>query len=281
MNKLCIYSMLPFLILIDWNEGQSQTLDTLISAGKHNLHFRIVKGNGEPILFESGNGDDGSVWENILKPIHDLTGATLVTYDRAGLGKSEIDTTEISFKQEIEDLNEALRSLGFKEGYFLVAHSFGGMYASEFANTNQGKITGAVFIDVSTPCELSDEYTTRVQNSISSANWEMLKEYKSGLYYVLSRFPEIAEYMSQRYIPNSVPLTVVVAEHHKPTQQIGETEQDMLNRRTCLADLGNLPNHRYVVTQNTDHKVWEKDPKTVVEEITKLYRQTKRRKPPR
>lgn len=216
-----------------------------------------------------------------MKPIHDSTGATLITYDRAGLGKSEIDTTEISFKQEIKDLNKALKNLGFKKDYFLVAHSFGGMYDSEFAKKNQRKIKGAVFIDVSTPCELNNEYTTRVQNSISDENWKMLKQHKTGLYYVLNRFLEIAEYMSQRYISNSIPLTVIVAEHYKPIQQIGETEQDMLNRRTCLEDLGNLPNHNYVVTKNTDHKVWGKDPKTVIEEIAKLYNQTQSKKPTR
>ena len=243
--------------------------------------FKIIKGNDTPILFESGNGDDGSIWENILKPIHDSTGATLITYDRAGLGKSEIDTTEISFKQEIKDLNKALKKLGFKEDYFLIAHSFGGMYASELAQKNQGKIKGAVFIDVGTPCHLNDEYTTRVKNSISDENWEMLKQYKTGLYHVLNKFPEIAEYMSKRYISNSIPLTLIVAEHYKPTQQIGETEQDMLDWKTCLENFGNLPNHKYVVTKNTDHKVWEKDPRTVIEEIAKLYNQTQNKKPNR
>lgn len=269
MNK--IYNLLLFSILLVWNEAQSQTIDTLINVGNHNLHFKIIKGSGTPVLFESGNGDDGSVWENILKPIHDSTSATLITYDRAGLGRSEIDTTRVSFKQEIKDLNEALKKLGFNEDYFLVAHSFGGMYASEFAKENKKRIKGAVFIDVGTPCHLDKEYTTRVKSSISDQNWQMLKQHKTGLYYILNNFPEIAEYMSKRYISNSIPLTLIVAEHYKPTQQIGETEQDMLDWKTCLNDFGNLPNHKYVVTKNTDHKVWDKDPNTVIEEITKLY----------
>lgn len=274
-----IYKLLLFFILLGWDEAQSQTIDTLINVGNHNLYFKIIKGNGTPILFESGNGNDGSVWDNILKSIYDSTGATLITYDRAGLGKSEIDTTGISFKQEIKDLNNALKKLDFEEDYFLVAHSFGGIYASEFAQKNKGKIKGAVFIDVAIPCQLNNEYTTRIKNSISDENWKMLKEYKTGLYYVLNKFPEIAEYMSQRYISNSIPLTLIVAEHYEPTAQIGETEQDMLDWKTCLKEFGNLPNHKYVVTKDTDHKVWEKDPKTVVEEISKLYNQIQGEKP--
>ena len=264
--------LFSLFILFGW--CQAQTVDTLISVGSHQLHFKIIKGNDHAILFESGNGSDGSAWENILNPIHEATGATLITYDRAGLGKSEIDTMEVSFRQEVTDLNKALKNLGFKKDFFLVAHSFGGMYASEFANTNKGKISGAVFIDVSTPCNLNHAYTTKVQNAISPENWKLIKQHKAGLYFVLSKFPEIADYMSERYISNSIPLTVIVAEHYKPTPQIGETAQDMLHWKKCLETLGNLPNHKYVTTKNTGHKVWEKDPQTVIEEIAKLYNQT-------
>lgn len=87
--------------------------------------------------------------------------------------------------------------------------------------------------------------------------------------------PQITTYMSNRYISNSIPLTLIVAENYVPTEEIGETEQDMLKWKKCLQELGNLPNHKYVITKNTDHKVWEKDPKTVTDEIIKLYKQTK------
>lgn len=268
------FNLILFLVLFGWNKTRSQTIDTLIGVGNHDLHFNIIKGTGTPILFESGNGDSGSVWEPILQNVHRSTGATLITYDRAGLGKSGIDTTKISFKQEIKDLNGALKSLGFGEDYFLVAHSFGGMYASEFSQRNKGRIKGAVFIDVATPCQLDAEYTTRVRNSISDENWKMLEQHRTGLYYVLKKFPEIADYMSDRYIPGSIPLTLIVAENYRPSPQIGETEEDITDWKKCLRELGNLPNRRYVPTEGTDHRVWEKDPDTIIDEITKLYDRT-------
>ncbi len=102
-----------FLILLIHRKGQSQTIDTLVNVGNHQLHFKIIKGTGMPILFESGNGDDGTVWEKLLKPLYDSTGATLITYDRAGLGLSEIGTLNISFKKEIKDLEGGLNKLGY------------------------------------------------------------------------------------------------------------------------------------------------------------------------
>jgi len=267
-----LYGILLFALSFINNPIHAQTIDTLVSVGNHRLHFNIVKGSGVPILFESGNGDDGSTWKDILDPIHASTGATLITYDRAGLGKSGIDTTRLSFQQEVRDLKQGLKALGFEGDYFIVAHSFGSLYASEFANLHQGKIKGAVFIDVSTPCNLHQEYTTRVKQSISPENWKMLKQYKAGLFYVLDQLPEIADYMSDRYLSDRIPMTVIVAEHYKPTPQIGETEQDMSKRKTCLKALGNLPNHTYVVAKGSDHKVWVKAPEVVVKEVAKLYK---------
>lgn len=94
MMKIITISLICIVI---FNLAEAQTIDTLIDVGGHKLHFNIIKGKGTPILFESGNGDDGSVWQPILDNIYKATNATLITYDRAGLGKSEIDTNKISF----------------------------------------------------------------------------------------------------------------------------------------------------------------------------------------
>lgn len=264
--KFCI--LLSILIT---SKGQTQVLDTFIDVSDHQLHFKIIEGKGTPILFEAGNGDDGSVWEPLLQSIHNETGATLITYDRAGLGDSGIDTTAISFRREVKNLKKALRKLGYRKDYFLVAHSFGSFYASEFTKRNRGRITGAVFIDVATPCDLNVEYACKVKNSISKENWALIKAYKIGLYYVLRKFPEIAAYMSKRFIANTIPLTLIAAEVREPTKEIGETEQDVIRMTNCLKAFGHLPNHKYVLAPNAEHKVWKQSPEIVIEEIVELY----------
>lgn len=267
MSKIKIFL---FLILFSYTKAQSQTIDTLVNIGNHKLYFEIIKGNNTPIIFESGNGNDGSVWKPILQSIYKKTGATLITYDRTGLGKSEIDTTKISFKQEVKNLNKALKKLGYKGNYFLVAHSFGAFYASELVQINKGKVIGAVFIDPSTPCMITEKWATNYIKELSSETWAMLKKHRIGLYYVLQNFPGIADYMSTRFISTDIPLTLIIAEN-LPNENTLKTEEDKLNWVKCLKEFGNLPNHKYVLAKNTDHMVWEKDPKTVIEEITKLY----------
>lgn len=97
-------------------------------------------GKGIPILFESGAGNDRGIWDTLLKPLHYSLGATLITYDRKGFGKSEIDTTDLNIITEIKGLEIALQKLGFVDKYFLVAHSLGGNYAMTFSYRNSGKV---------------------------------------------------------------------------------------------------------------------------------------------
>jgi pimeloyl-ACP methyl ester carboxylesterase len=266
-----------FLLLSIVQNGKAQVIDTLINVGNHNLHFKIIKGSGTPILFESGNGDDGSVWEPLLEKIHKKTGASLIAYDRAGLGKSGIDTLNISFKNEIENLEIALNKLGYSKEIFSVAHSFGGFYASLFSYRNENRVKGAVFIDIGTPCYLNENFTTDYKNSLPDEVWGMLKNRRIGLYFVLKNFPEISKYMSTRYISDSIPLTLIVAES-LPDQNTAKTEEDKIRWVECLKEFGNLPNHKYVLAKGTEHKVWEKNQQIVIDEITELYNRTVKNK---
>lgn len=263
MNKIIVTL---FCVLL-FNYSQSQIIDTLVTVGGHKIHFTILKGNGVPILFESGNGDDGSVWKDILTPLHHSTGATLITYDRAGLGKSGIDTINISFKNEVKDLEIGLKKLGYFKEVFIVSHSFGSYYSSLFAYRNKSKVKGAVFIDVATPCFFTSQWTKEFVDSISTNDWKMIKQYRLGLYYVLSHFQEISIFMSDKFLNHKTPVTIIRAENILPMVKDNEKEKWI----NCLKLYGTMENHTYVVAKNSEHKIWEKNPQIVIEEIIKLY----------
>ena len=41
----------------------------------------------------------------------------------------------------------------------------------------------------------------------------------------------------------------------------------------CSKSFGTMPNHRYVIAKNADHKGWNKNAHVVIEEVVKLYNQ--------
>lgn len=251
-----------------FNFMHAQTIDTLVTVGNHKLHFTIIKGKGTPILFESGNGDDGNVWQSITNEIHKKTKATIITYDRAGLGKSEIDTTKISFQNEVKDLEIALKKLGYSKKIYLVCHSFGGYYASYFVYRNPKKVKGVVCIDTATPCFFTKKWSDEFIQTISEEDWEMIKYYKPGLFYVLKNFSLTAEFMQDKFLNSTTPVTMIRAENIQPMIREDEKEK-WLN---CCKEFGTMPNHNFVIATNADHKVWEKNPTIVIEEIVKMYK---------
>ena len=85
--KASTISILAFAVFYCFST-QAQTLDTLVDVGGYTLHFIIFKGKGIPILFEAGGGEDATTWNKIIRPVAERTATTLITYDRAGFGKS-------------------------------------------------------------------------------------------------------------------------------------------------------------------------------------------------
>jgi pimeloyl-ACP methyl ester carboxylesterase len=244
---------------------RSQTIDTLIDVGGYRLHFNITPGKGVPVLFESGGGDDGSVWNDLTKAVHDSIGATLITYDRAGTGKSEIDTAAVNILNEVKGLETALTKLGYANKLFLVAHSLGGSYAILYSSRNSKKVTGCVFIDINLPCFMTKQKVKETRDSYANM-MDMLKREKIGVYYLLKNYENTNDLMRATKFPSNIPSTIIGSDF-PPFKGV-----DSIKWKSCLKSFGMLPNHRYVLGKNTGHYVFKDNPPLVVDEIIRLYR---------
>ena len=81
------------------------TEDRLVDVGGHRLQFHVMPGVSPTILFEAGAGEDSSSWRYVIDAIHDVTGARLVTYDRAGFGKSDTAPGHTSSRMKLPRSN--------------------------------------------------------------------------------------------------------------------------------------------------------------------------------
>ena len=246
--------------------GQAQEIDTLVDVGGYKLHFHIKKGKGVPIVFESGGGDDGSVWQPLLGNLYKSLGATLVTYDRAGFGKSGIDTAGLNIITEVQKLEKGLKKLGFAKSCFLVAHSLGGSYSMVFAARNQREVKGAVFIDINTPCFMTVQKTREIQSSYSSQLPTFKKE-RPGVYFLLSNYEITNNEMREAAPKIRMPITVIGADH--PPYQ----GADSMLWKNCLKSFAmERPNRKYILATNTGHYVFRDSPDVVAREIVSLYK---------
>ena len=190
----------------------SQSLDTLVDVGGYNMHFKIMKGEGTPILFDSGAGNDGSVWNGILESIHKVTGTTLITYDRSGFGKSELnpnesDDNKFGILNGMKELETGLELLGFDDDIILVSHSYGGFYNTLYSARHPEKVKYVVMIDAS----IVEFYTDDIISKWFSTNpIEKTKE-NLGHYYLMKNLRNSVKIMKETEFPSDIPVIDIVS----------------------------------------------------------------------
>jgi pimeloyl-ACP methyl ester carboxylesterase len=78
-------------------QSQPAPLDTLVDVGGYHLHMMVYRG-AQPltIVMESGGGASLAAWSGVEARLAEGTGATVVSYDRAGFGESGIGPAELT-----------------------------------------------------------------------------------------------------------------------------------------------------------------------------------------
>jgi len=99
------------------------------------------------ILLESGGGMDSSEWDALAPKLARETGATVIAYDRAGFGKSDLPQTKYDLPEDTAALWRGLRTLGFDRDLILVGHSYGGFLVRFEAAEHPDTVRGVVFVD--------------------------------------------------------------------------------------------------------------------------------------
>ena len=121
----------------------SHEINALID-GRHLYGF--LSGEGEPtVILEAGLGGTSEDWVNIQPAVASFT--QVFSYDRAGMGKSEIAPIPRTCKDIVHDLKNLLSAAKLHSPYILVAHSWSGINARWYANQYTDEIVGMVLID--------------------------------------------------------------------------------------------------------------------------------------
>lgn len=247
-------------------------IDTLLAIGNHRLHVRIYKGSGMPILFENGAGDDCSVWDTILNPIARITGATLITYDRAGFGSSSLDTIETDLSKHgvlsgLQDLEMALRLLGYDQQIMIVSHSYGGYYSTLYADKYPDRVRSMVLIDV------NHDFYENIAEQEMKAHQNETNEWKKknmAFYYMAVNLAETVRLMSGISIPENIPVIDLVN-----GDSFQETEERTKRWIDCHKNfVAGHSKSTGLTAAGCGHYIWLDDPELVILSIAKAYAET-------
>ncbi len=119
----------------------------LVDVGGYKLHInQSGSETGLPtVILDAGLGGCSLHWPAVQKAIEGF--ARVCSYDRAGMGWSDVSLKPRTSKVIVEELHVLLRNSNILPPYILVGHSLGGINMRLYANTYPEDVFGVVLVD--------------------------------------------------------------------------------------------------------------------------------------
>ena len=248
-------------------DGSSESILKLqkVDVDGHGLQL-LVGGQGSPaVVFEGGFGAGIGSWSRVQKDVAAFT--QTVSYDRAGLGQSDLGPKPRSAKQIATELHVALQKSGIKPPYVMVGHSFGGIYIRVFADMYPKEVVGMVLIDPSQ--ESFNDWLKKNQPDRLKASEAGIAKAGEG---VQAEFASVDTSYSQARVakvPAGIPVTLLTA----TVDDSMPAEGRKLWIEKHKEWLATVPGSKHLVVEGASHFIQAQQPALVIEAIKQVSKQ--------
>lgn len=186
--------------------SEASFIQDTICADAGGFNLRMVKkgsGTAPTVIMEQGMGMQLKWWFGLDDSL--ARKATVVTYDRAYLGKSGKGNTDRSGEVVAAELKLGLQNAGIQPPYILVGFSLGGYYMKAFARANPDDVKGLLLIDPLNTEDFYRDYKTRFPVVYQ---WEIPKEDMPISYETKFAFGDV---YGNDGIPPNMPTQLLIA----------------------------------------------------------------------
>jgi pimeloyl-ACP methyl ester carboxylesterase len=263
--------------------GQAaQAVEKLIDVGGYNLNFRIIPGQGLAILLESGGAMDSTEWNALAPRLAQETGATVIAYDRAGFGKSDLPETKYDLREDTAALWRGLRTLGLDRNLILVGHSYGGFLIRFEAAEHPDAVRGLVFVDPFT-VEFVDMFGIEYCNNhplmgklpFDTSRPETLSKFQRAAVRMVGapdrNLAEKIAVMRKAVIPEGIPVRVITA----GTTFLPKPEEQKAWRESHERFTASIKGAMLIVAEKSGHMIPFSQPDLVVSVVSEVVRLAK------
>ena len=238
--------------------------DTLIDVGGHKLHFVVTRAGEPTILLEAGGGADASQWDSIQKKLAIKTNATIISYDRAGFGKSELPNGPYDIKKEVEDLHQCLEILGIRK-LVLVGHSYGSFIIQAYQSMYPQNIVAIILADPNT-VYFVDSIGLKMLTRIPFDTTKPLNTIQRADVRQTIAFGSSIETLREMPFSNEIPVIVISAgKEWWPFPQWNRWWRNSQQSLVKLAD-----NRTLLVAESAAHNIPKEYPDIIVDAIIKV-----------
>jgi pimeloyl-ACP methyl ester carboxylesterase len=263
-------------------ERPAQAVERSVDVGGYRLHFRIITGRGPAILLESGGGMDSTEWDALAPRLAQETGATVVAYDRAGFGQSDLPETPYDLREDTAALWRGLRSLGLDRDLVLVGHSYGGFLIRFEAAEHPHSVRGLVFVDPFTVefvdalgIDYCDNHPMMGKLPFDASRPETLSRLQRALVRMVgaprSNLAEKMAVMRKAVVPEGLPVRVITS----GTAWLPDPKELAAWRESHRRFAASIPGAQLVLAEKSGHMVPFSQPDLIVSIVAEVVRLAK------
>lgn len=238
----------------------------MVKVDTFDLEYEIA-GNGRHIvLLEAGGSAGMSDWEPVFNQIAEH--ATVIRYSRVGNGNSTAIKQHFTSRDYADYASELLTKLEIKQPVILVAHSYGGSVARDFAAAYPKQIKALLMLDPSSEHDVDILRAIDLEEGNGEIAQIKLDDMADGM------SNQYLDFWSKRPLPDypqiqDMPVTVItsVKKMEKPpnlffTDQGREMWGDLWQEWVTA-----FPQGKSVITEKSGHYVQFDEPELVIMEI--------------
>jgi pimeloyl-ACP methyl ester carboxylesterase len=254
----------------------------MVNVGGYSLHFRIIQGTGATILLESGGGMDSTEWTKLAPLLAKETGATVVAYDRAGFGQSDLPETKYDLREDTAAMWRGLEQLGLDHDLILVGHSYGGFLIRFEASEHPRAVKGLVFVDPFT-VEFVDLFGIEKCNNhpmmgklpFDASRPETLTKFQRAVVRMVgapvSNLAEKCALMREANVPEGIPARVITAGRNF----LPDPEDQKLWRESHERLTASIKDAKLIVADKSGHGIPQVQPDLIISVVSEVVRLAK------
>jgi pimeloyl-ACP methyl ester carboxylesterase len=263
-------------------EQPSQAVEKSVDVGGYNLYFRIIPGQGPAILLESGGGMDSTEWNALAPRLARETGATVIAYDRAGFGRSDLPETKYDLREDTAALWRGLQSLGLDRDIVLVGHSYGGFLIRFEAAEHPESVRGLVFVDPFTVefvdalgIDYCDNHPMMGKLPFDTSRPETLSKLQRAMIRMVgaphSNLAEKIAVMRKAVVPEGIPVRVITS----GTAWLPDPREVKAWRESHERFTASINGAQQVLAEKSGHMIPFSQPDLIISVVSEVVRMAK------
>jgi pimeloyl-ACP methyl ester carboxylesterase len=241
-------------------------VDTMVDVGGYRVHCRIHRGTIPlTILMETGGAATLASYGGLDSVLARRTGATIIAYERAGFGDSELGALTLDPIAQVKQSAMVLERLRAPSRRIVVGHSYGGLMTVVHADLYQDQVAGVVLVD-----PMNSRFVDATGDFVYSTV-PHITEPKNDRERAIARLVNTFDTLlnTARVAEPKIRAPMVVITSSRSMWNNRERE-DRAWRASHEAIVAAAPKRRLVVAENSGHQIALDRPDTIIDAVVSL-----------